>query len=258
MPRTSRQYHQEAPTAFAASLLAALLIQWSLLALAPVDRQTWVLENVLLVLFVGALVVTWPRFRFSAGAYLLIYVFLALHVIGGHYTYSLVPYDRWFEAVTGSTLSALTGWSRNHYDRLLHLLFGLLLALPAAQMLRHAGVPERLCPRLAVLLLMACSSLYELIEWAAALVFGGDLGVHYLGTQGDVWDGQRDMALAALGAVLAMLGPMVRLCRMDRPQARRPLRTRRLVFESSSSALDTGARQRAGAHRRARRVEYRT
>jgi putative membrane protein len=250
--------HEGASTALAASLCAALLVQWGLLALAPVDRQTWVLENVLLVIFVGALVATWPRFRFSAGAYLLMYIFLALHVIGGHYTYSLVPYDRWFEAVTGSTLSALTGWSRNHYDRLLHLLFGLLLALPAAQMLRHAGVPERLCPRLAVLLLMACSSLYELIEWAAALVFGGDLGVHYLGTQGDVWDGQRDMALAALGAVLAMLWPMVRQRRAARPQARRPVRTRRGVFESSSSALDTGVRQRAAACRRGRRVECRT
>jgi putative membrane protein len=258
MNEASRPPHEGASNRLALSLLIALVTQWVLLAWAPVDRQTWVLENVLLVLFVGALVVSWPRFRFSAGAYLLMYVFLMLHVIGGHYTYSLVPYDRWFDALTGSTLSALTGWSRNHYDRLLHFLFGLLLALPAAQMLRHAGVPERLCPRLAVLLLMACSSLYELIEWAAALVFGGDLGVHYLGTQGDVWDGQRDMALAALGAVLAMLGPMIRGCRATRRRAHRPEQSRRAACGNSSSALDTGAPRRAAACRRMRRGGYRT
>jgi len=189
----------------APALLAVLLVAWIVLAFEPVDRQTWILENVLLVLFVGALAFSYRRFRFSRGAYVLMFVFLFLHAVGGHYTYSLVPYDEWVRSLTGETLNARLGWQRNHYDRLLHFLFGLLLALPARDLLeRVTGVRHGWSYAMAVVLLMACSSLYELIEWGAAMVFGGELGMHYLGTQGDEWDGQRDMALAALGALLAM------------------------------------------------------
>jgi len=191
----------------APALLAILVCLWAVLAFGVVDRQTWVLENVLLVLFVAALVIGFRRFRFSRHAYVLMFVFLCLHAVGGHYTYSLVPYDEWVQALTGETLNARLGWQRNHYDRLLHFLFGFLLAGPARELLE--GVVRVRRPwsyRLAVVLLMAASSLYELIEWAAAVVFGGETGMLYLGTQGDEWDGQRDMALAALGAVLAMLG----------------------------------------------------
>ena len=118
-----------------------------------------------------------------------------------------MPYDEWVTALTGRTLNSWFGWQRNHYDRAVHFLFGLMLAIPARELLEGvAGVSRRWSYRLAVVLLMACSSLYELIEWAAAIVFGGDLGMRSLGTQGDEWDGQRDMALAAFGAVLAMLG----------------------------------------------------
>jgi len=194
-------------TTLAPALLVVLTCLWGVLAFGVVDRQTWVLENVLLVLFVAALVIGFPRFRFSRHAYVLMFVFLCLHAVGGHYTYSLVPYDDWVRSLTGETLNARLGWQRNHYDRLLHVLFGFLLAGPARELLE--GVVRVARPwsyRLAVVLLMAASSLYELIEWAAAVVFGGDTGMLYLGTQGDEWDGQRDMALAALGAVLAMLG----------------------------------------------------
>jgi len=188
-------------------LLALLIGFWIVLAIEPVDRETWMLENVLLLLFVAALVGGYPRFRFSHRAYVCMFVFLVLHTVGGHYTYSLVPYDEWTRALTGETLNARLGWERNHYDRALHLLFGLLLAGPARELL--LGV-TRVRPgwsyALSVVLLMACSSLYELIEWGAASVFGGDLGIHYLGTQGDEWDGQRDMALATLGAIVAMFG----------------------------------------------------
>ena len=194
------------PGALPAVLLAALVALWVVLAVEPVDRATWMLENVLLVLFVGALAAGYRRYRFSRRAYVLMFVFLCLHTVGGHYTYSLVPYDEWYRALTGETLNAQFGWTRNHYDRLLHFLFGLMLAVPARELLMAiAGVRHGWSYFLAVVLIMACSSLYELIEWAAAVVFGGELGVRYLGTQGDEWDGQRDMALAALGAFLVMV-----------------------------------------------------
>ncbi len=190
---------------YVAVLALALAVLWCWLALAPVDRETWLLENALLVVFVASLAVSYRRFPLSRLSYTLIFAFLCLHTVGAHYTYSLVPYDQWSAGLTGYTLSDLTGWERNHYDRFVHLCFGLLLGYPAREVfVRVAGVRGFWGYFLPVLLMMSFSVVYELIEWGAALVFGGELGMHYLGTQGDVWDGHRDMALASLGAVLAM------------------------------------------------------
>ena len=117
-----------------------------------------------------------------------------------------MPYDAWFETLTGRTLSSVTGWDRNHFDRLVHFLYGLLLAYPAREVfLRVADVRGFWGYYLPLDVVMATSMLYELIEWGAAMLFGGDLGVAYLGTQGDPWDAQKDMALATAGAIIAML-----------------------------------------------------
>ena len=167
---------------------------------------TGLLENALLVGGVAVLVATRKALPLSRVSYTLIFVFLCLHTVGAHYTYSLVPYDAWFEALTGRTLSSLTGWERNHFDRLVHFSYGLLLAYPAREVfLRVADVRGFWGYYLPLDVVMATSMLYELIEWGAAAVFGGDLGVAYLGTQGDPWDAQKDMALATLGAIIAML-----------------------------------------------------
>lgn len=179
---------------------------WLGLAIAPLDRATWLLENALAVVFVAALAATYRRFPLSRLSYAALFAFLLLHAVGAHYTYSLVPYDDWWTALTGQPLSEVTGWQRNHYDRLVHFAFGALLSYPAREVfVRIAGARGFWSYFLPLILVMALSLLYELIEWAAALAFGGDLGIHYLGTQGDVWDGHRDMALASLGALVAML-----------------------------------------------------
>jgi len=191
---------------FVTMLAAVYAAVWLGLAVAPLDRATWVLENVLTVVFVAALVASYRRFPLSRLSYGLVFAFLLLHAVGAHYTYSLVPYDDWWAALTGQSLSELTGWQRNHYDRLVHLAFGALLGYPAREVfVRIAGARGFWGYFLPLILMMALSLLYELVEWLAALVFGGDLGIHYLGTQGDVWDGHRDMALASLGVLLAML-----------------------------------------------------
>jgi putative membrane protein len=188
-------------------LLLAILAAFSLLlAIAPHDRADWLLENSLLFGAVAVLVATHRALPLSRVSYTLIFIFLCLHTVGAHYTYSLVPYDAWVEALTGHTLSSLIGWQRNHYDRLVHFCYGLLLAYPAREVfLRVADVRGFWGYFLPLDVVMATSMLYELIEWGAAVVFGGDLGVAYLGTQGDPWDAQKDMALATLGAVVAML-----------------------------------------------------
>jgi len=187
-------------------LLLALLTVLSLaLGVAPYDRADWVLENALLFAGVGVLVATRKALPLSRLSYTLVFVFMCLHAVGAHYTYSLVPYDDWFRAVTGRTLSSLTGAERNHYDRLVHFSYGLLLAYPAREIfLRVADVRGFWGYYLPLDVVMATSMLYELIEWGAASAFGGDLGTAYLGTQGDPWDAQKDMALATLGAVIAM------------------------------------------------------
>jgi putative membrane protein len=185
------------------ALLATLSV---LLAIAPHDRADWALENALLFVGVAVLVATRKALPLSRISYTLIFLFLCLHTVGAHYTYSLVPYDAWLEALSGGTLSSLTGWQRNHFDRLVHLAYGLLLAYPAREVfLRVADVRGFWGYYLPLDVVMATSMLYELIEWGAASAFGGDLGVAYLGTQGDPWDAQKDMALATVGAITAML-----------------------------------------------------
>jgi putative membrane protein len=187
-------------------LLALLLLFAAALGLAPHDRADWLLENALLVLALGVLVATHRALPLSRISYTLIFLFACLHTVGSHYTYSLVPYDAWFETVTGRTLGDRMGWDRNHYDRLVHFCYGLLLAYPAREVfLRVADVRGFWGYFLPLDVVMATSMIYELIEWAAAIFFGGELGAAYLGTQGDVWDAHKDMALATLGAVLAML-----------------------------------------------------
>lgn len=179
-------------------------IVWVALAISPVDRADWVLENLLVLVAAGALLATRRWLSLSRTAILCIVGFLCLHAVGAHYTYSLVPYDRWTEALTGSTISAPLGLERNHYDRLVHFAYGLLLTPPVHEILTEAS---RLRPAwrhvLPVAMVLSLSALYEIIEWGAAALLGGDLGIAYVGAQGDVWDAQKDMALALAGALLS-------------------------------------------------------
>jgi putative membrane protein len=192
---------------FAAQTLFVLfLIFWLAMAIEPVNRQDWLLENLLTIALVTVLAVTFRRARLSNAAYGCIFVFLLLHTLGSHYTYSLVPYDEWVRRLTGRTLSEVLGLERNHYDRLVHFLYGVLMLLPSAEVLNRIGSPRGagrwLLP---IVFLISQSATYELIEWAAASVVAPDLGAAYLGAQGDEWDGQKDMALATSGAVLGVL-----------------------------------------------------
>jgi putative membrane protein len=189
---------------YRATLLGLYSVWWTLLAIAPSYRQDWLLENVLV--FVGVpLLVIFHR-RFSDLALTCLVVFFALHALGAHYTYSEVPYDAWWQAAFGESLNAQFGFERNHYDRLVHFLYGLLVT-PAAIDLLDARAPQSGIWRwlLPFLFMTAHSTIYEVIEWSAAMAFAGDLGQAYLGTQGDVWDAQRDSALAMFGTLIALL-----------------------------------------------------
>lgn len=175
---------------------------WLLAAWQPLFPEDWALENVLSLLAAWWLLRRHRRAPLSNTAYTLLSVFGVLHEIGSHYTYAEVPYDAWIAALTGGSLNEALGFSRNHYDRLVHFCFGLLCYRALREVLAPAVVPRWtwLAPVAAVAVV---SMVYEQIEMFAALLFGGELGQAYLGTQGDVWDAQKDSALALSGALLA-------------------------------------------------------
>lgn len=201
---------------YRATLLLLFAAWWALLAWKPWYRDDWLVENLLTVAFVALLVVTRNSFHLSKLSYTLIAVFLALHTLGSHYTYAKVPYETW-SAKLGFSIDTLLGFERNQYDRLVHFLFGLLLVYPAREVfVRLVAVRGFWSYWLPVDVVMSFSMLYELVEWGAAEVLGGDLGVAYLGTQGDVWDAQKDMSLASLGALLGMLAVVAVNRRMQR------------------------------------------
>jgi putative membrane protein len=196
------------------AVLLALFCSWFIaLGIAPSFREDWLLENLLVVAALPALVWGHGRLRFSNAAYFALFAFFCLHEVGAHYTYSLVPYRDW--------IPALAGTERNHYDRLVHFCYGLLVT-PAVFEVFAAYAPARAAWRwlLPATSMFGHSVIYELVEWAAALLFGGELGVAYLGTQGDPWDAQKDMVLAACGTVAALVG--IALCaRLARRRAGR-------------------------------------
>jgi putative membrane protein len=187
------------------TLLALFALLWIALAIAPVYRKDWLLENMLVFISIPLFVLTARRLRFSNFTYTCLFVFFCLHAVGAHYTYALVPYDEWFRSLTGGTLNDLMGFERNHFDRLVHFLYGLLMAPAAVEIFAHCGRYSRSWAYLFPFLFMTShGTIYEVIEWGAAFVFGGDLGMAYLGTQGDIWDGQKDMALAMAGSFITI------------------------------------------------------
>ncbi len=173
-------------------------VVWIVAAITPLHPDDWLLENLLVFIFVPLLAFTYKRFPLSDVSYLLITVFMILHAIGAHYTYAEVPFGFWLK----ETLSL----SRNHFDRIVHFSFGLLIAYPIREIfLRVAKAKNFWVYYLPLDVTLAFSGLYEIIEWFAASLTNPELGAAYLGTQGDQWDAQKDMGLAALGALLCMV-----------------------------------------------------
>ncbi len=177
-------------------LLVCYLGLWIALALNPVDRGDWLLENLVVFATFFVLGLTYGRFRFSTFSYTLFFLFLALHAFGAHYTYAKVPAGFW--------LADVLHLGRNHFDRLVHFGFGLLIVYPMRELLiRSAGAKARWVAALALIVIFALSSFFEIVEAIVAQLVHPDLGSAYLGTQGDIWDAQKDMCAALLGALVA-------------------------------------------------------
>lgn len=184
--------------AFLLTLASVFFAVWLWAAIHPLFWDDWLLENYLVFFFVPIIVGTGFYFRLSRVSYGLITIFMCLHVIGSHYTYSEVPF--------GFVLQRWLGANRNMYDRLIHFCFGLLLAYPIREMfLRVAKVRGFWGYYLPLDVALSFSTIYELIEWAAAESIDPKAGLAFLGTQGDIWDAQKDIALGGLGALIAMI-----------------------------------------------------
>lgn len=180
-----------------AVLLAIYLVMFAALGVAPYDRAVWIAENLPIMAIVLLLVTTYRRFRFSDGAYLLMACLVFLHTIGGHFTFERVPFD-W--------VTDLFGFQRNHYDRMAHFTVG-FYAFPCAELLlRRRLVNSKVILALfPVFFIFTVAAGYELFEWWYATTADPGAGIAVLGSQGDVWDAQKDMLADGLGAIAATL-----------------------------------------------------
>ena len=179
-------------------LFVVFVAVWVWAAINPIYPHDWLLENYLVFIFVPIIILTGRYFKLSDTSYTLITLFMILHVIGSHYTYAEVPF--------GDVLQNWLGASRNMYDRLVHFSFGFLLAYPIREVfLRISRVKGFWGYYLPFDVTLALSAVYEIIEWIAAASVDPAAGLAFLGSQGDVWDAQKDMTMAGIGALLAML-----------------------------------------------------
>ena len=180
------------------SLILVFVIVWVWAAINPKYPHDWLLENYLVFIFVPLILIMGRYFRLSNVSYTTITIFMVLHVIGSHYTYSEVPF--------GLKLQKWFGSERNMYDRLVHFSFGLLLAYPVREVFMRLSKAKGFWSYYFPLDLVAASSaVYEIIEWLTARNVDAAAGLAFLGSQGDIWDAQKDMLLAIVGAAIAML-----------------------------------------------------
>jgi putative membrane protein len=194
MPRAETDPMSNDRTPLAALLVALAVLAWS--AIGPRDRATWLMEVAPALMAIPVLVLTRRRFPLTPLLYVLIAVHVAILALGGHYTYAEVPLGFWVRDALGL--------ARNHYDRLGHLAQGFVPALVARELLLRTSplVPGRWLAVIVTSVALAISALYELVEWAAAVMLGQGADA-FLGTQGDPWDTQSDMLMALIGAVVA-------------------------------------------------------
>ncbi len=171
---------------------------WLWAAFAPLHRYDWLLENVLVFIAVACLWRSYTKFQISDFSYFLITVFLTLHTFGSHYTYAEVPIGRWF----GDFLV----FERNQYDRVVHLAFGILIAYPLREyFIRYSNIREFWSYFLPFSIIAGASNAYEFIEWCVAMIIEPESAMKFLGSQGDVFDAQKDTGLAILGSVVTLL-----------------------------------------------------
>ena len=178
------------------------LLVWAVSAVKPAIPEDWFLENLLVFFLIALLSASYRWLTFSDCSYLLIFVFLCLHECGAHYQYS--------DALPGEWMKLIVHTARNHYDRLVHFSFGLLLSYPQREILmRKAGLRGTWLNILPVFTTLGLSATYEMLEAATSTIVDPTDAAAFLGSQGDPWDSQEDMFMALAGATIFAIAATV-------------------------------------------------
>ena len=178
-------------------VLASVYFFFSIaLAISPVSREVWVAEIIPVLLIFMLLVFTYRKFHFSNLAYGLLSIWIFWHTIGGHYTFANVPFG-W--------VTEMLGTERNHFDRIGHFVIGFYAYGMAEWLLRKEYCGLKLAMIFSLFFIMSVAAGYEIIEWWYAVVEGGSSGIEFLGSQGDIWDAQKDMLSDTLGAITSLI-----------------------------------------------------
>ncbi len=178
--------------------LGVYAILFIVLAFNPIDRPTWFVENLTVWIILAVILgLYFAKIRFSNTAYAFMFILVYLHTIGGHYTFALVPFD-W--------VTNFFNFSRNHFDRVAHFTVG-FYAFAVAEWLwvRRLVSNKFLLFTYPIFLIATIAVSYEWVEWIFAINAAPDAAADYLGSQGDIWDAQKDMLADTLGALFAMI-----------------------------------------------------
>jgi putative membrane protein len=183
---------------------AAVLVVFAATWIHPLWPVEQGLHSSLTVVGLAALWWVDRRWPLGGGAFAAICGFIAIHCIAARWLYSNVPYDAWLQAAVHWSPNAAFGWQRNHFDRLIHFLYGACFTPALLQLARHAWPRLRVGQAfaLAVMTIMSSSLVYEWFEWGIALLLSPEAAESYNGQQGDMWDAHADMLLATLGALV--------------------------------------------------------
>ncbi|WP_051261785.1 DUF2238 domain-containing protein [Desulfovibrio inopinatus] len=176
-------------------LAIAYVVWWVVLAIDPVSRTVWWAENIPVMVVFALLLMTYRHFQFSRTAYVLMAIWLFWHTLGGHYTFAAVPFD---------FVTETFGFARNHFDRIGHFAVGLYAFAITEWLLRCRLAHKTVAYLFGLFAIMAVAAGYEIIEWWYAALEGGDAGIAFLGSQGDIWDAQKDMFADTLGALFSL------------------------------------------------------
>ena len=179
-------------------LLVIFVIFWIVFAISPLYRPEWWLENYLVFAFILFLVLSYKKLQLSDLSYLLITIFLLLHTVGAHYGYSSVP--------IGFAIRDAFGLMRNPYDRIVHFLFGFLFTYPIFELLkRYSKLQGAWLYVLPLNFIISLSAIYEMIEAIVAWSFPPEQYNPFVGLQGDIWDGYKDMLFVTAGGIISTL-----------------------------------------------------
>jgi len=178
-------------------IYAIYLLVWIIMAINPRYRQDWLLENILVFLIFPFIMWMDTKYKFTDISLILLLIFASLHSVGSHFTYAEMEY---FDVITH-----FFGFERNNFDRVVHFLFGLLTFRIIFEMIMPNVLKVSSTLLFTLTMIVSISALYEILEWLAAIILHPELGLAFLGTQGDIWDAQKDTLVAMIGALINLV-----------------------------------------------------